>query len=137
MMDSETYLIFGILWTHFIADFVMQSHWMATNKSKSNIALFYHVSVYTLTWFFFGIVIVLFSSNSMAELDFNFRIFLELIWFFPMTFAAHYATDWITSRWTAYLWEKKDVHNFFVVIGFDQFLHLFTIYLTLRFLTNG
>lgn len=37
-----------IMTIHFIADFILQSDWMAKNKSKSNKALLAHVSIYTL-----------------------------------------------------------------------------------------
>ena len=36
-----------LLATHWVADFVLQTHWQASNKSKNNVALSRHVLVYT------------------------------------------------------------------------------------------
>jgi hypothetical protein len=39
--------------------------------------------------------------------------------------ASHFVIDGITSRLSHYFWEvRDDRHNTFVVIGFDQFLHV-------------
>lgn len=66
--------------------------------------------------------------------------------------ALHFATDYMTSRWTSRLWGEafklvcsacgcpnyppldKPIHNFFVVIGVDQYIHQFTLAATMRWL---
>jgi len=53
---------------------------------------------------------------------------------FSITFLTHWFTDLFTSRWTSKLWEKKDVHNFFVVIGLDQLIHATTLLITYNYL---
>ena len=88
-----------VLFAHFIGDFILQSDWMAQNKSKSNKALLIHVAVYSLPLFLFG---------------WQFAILNAVI---------HGAIDYMTSRIASQLWADKQVHWFFVVIGFDQFLH--------------
>ena len=106
-MLSVTTVIF-IMTIHFIADFILQSSWMAKNKSKSNKALLAHVSVYTL-------VLAIISP----------------LWAL-VNGILHFIVDYITSRVTSHLWSKGDTHNFFVVIGLDQLLHtvclLYTYY---------
>ena len=48
---------FIIVVIHFIADFIFQAEEWAVNKSKSNLALLKHVSMYTIIWSMFGIFI--------------------------------------------------------------------------------
>ena len=95
-----------IIWMHFLADFILQSNWMAQNKSKANFPLFVHTVVYT------GIFLLLDPIYAIVN------------------GVAHFVTDWITSRWSKYYWGKGNVHNFFVVIGFDQAMHMTTLILT-------
>ena len=118
-------IILLLLLVHWIADFVLQTSWQATNKSKNNMALLAHVGTYTLTWlmFLYGWVII-------HGIDFTPKMFL----FLPITFVAHFCTDYVTSRITSYLYKKEDFHNFFVVIGFDQLLHYLQIFLTFSWL---
>jgi hypothetical protein len=93
------WLVYAVLITHFIADFILQSHWMASNKSKSWVPLLAHIGVYTACMVWVG-------------------------WQFALVNGVmHLVVDFFTSRATAKLWAKKDVHNFFVVIGLDQLIH--------------
>lgn len=124
------YEILWILFTHWIADFVCQTHEMSINKSKSNWWLSYHVVVYSIvtlfSWLFmFGYV------NSYIKYTFTLT---DWIWLFPITFLTHWITDYFTSRWTSKLYVKGDIHNFFVVIGLDQFIHYTTLLLTYKLL---
>lgn len=93
-----------IMLVHFIADFILQSDWMAKNKSKSNKALLIHIAVYTLALMVFGI---------------KFAIINGVI---------HMLIDYFTSRMTSRLWQQQKSHEFFVVIGLDQYLHFLTLW---------
>jgi peptidoglycan biosynthesis protein MviN/MurJ (putative lipid II flippase) len=109
MIDLKTIII--ILIIHFIADFVLQSSWMAQNKSKSNIALLTHVFVYMIPFLIIG------------------------FWYAVLNSVLHFIIDYNTSRLTSKLWSKGEVHYFFVVIGLDQTLHficLFSTYIILN-----
>lgn len=96
---------------HFISDFVLQSSEMALNKSKSNFWLGYHCLVYSVL----------------------FMVFVSPLYGI-VNGVLHFGIDYITSRTTSKLWQKQDYHNFFVVIGFDQMLHMICLVLTYQYL---
>ncbi len=101
----ELKIILALLAIHWIADFIMQSDYFAKNKSSDNTILAMHCLTYIIPFALLGFVIPI-----TAE------------WLL-LNFVAHYITDYNTSRLTKKLWEAKEVHWFFVVIGFDQLLH--------------
>lgn len=96
---------------HFVADFIFQTDWQAKNKSSSLEALARHVFIYSLCFY----------------ICFGFQFFL-------ITFALHFLIDYNTSRISKRLWEAQDSHMFFVVVGFDQLLHLLQLWLTLAYI---
>lgn len=121
----STILVAQLLLVHFISDFLLQSDWMAQNKSKNTDILFIYCTVYGLPFLVF--------------LNLHFVAFLILV---------HYIVDFITSRITAPMFKKwydyqvikikgkltaeqesdaPSLHYFFVVIGFDQWLHFVTL----------
>lgn len=119
-------MIYYLLLTHFIGDFLLQSNWMALNKSKSWNALLSHTGLYALCFLPLGLRFAL------------------------ATFVLHTLTDAVTSRITSKLWFmerslmgtnlwffKRDNsrHWFFVVIGLDQLIHGITLLWTLKLLS--
>lgn len=116
-----------MLTAHFVGDFLLQSDWMATNKSKRLDALAFHAGCYSVCFLPWG------------------------PWFAIATFGLHFAQDAITSRITSRLWFIRTTpavkgwrelseevateqtaywidwlptrHRFFVAIGADQLLH--------------
>jgi membrane-bound metal-dependent hydrolase YbcI (DUF457 family) len=112
--------LFIILISHFLCDFILQSDWMAINKSKSAAALMTHCLVYSAAMFFLT-ASVLFNS-----------IVVTLIWV-SVNFGLHIITDFVTSRINACLWQKEERHWFFVCVGFDQLLHYTALILTYYF----
>lgn len=124
------WMVTGLLVTHFIADFLLQTDWMALNKSKNRSALLCHTLVYSCCFLWCG------------------------PWFAMMTFLLHTLTDAVTSRWTSKLWfmelvwddrtgysrthwvlkEPNPRHWFFVVIGLDQLIHGVSLLWTLKLL---
>jgi len=99
-------VILAIVWMHFIADFILQSDYVAKNKSKSNLVLLQHVLIYGILFYFFGAVYALINT------------------------ILHFITDWFSSRATSKLWAEGKVHWFFVVIGLDQAIHLTCLFVT-------
>lgn len=114
----SAYLVLGIILIHWFADFVLQTHWQATNKSKNNQALTFHVLTYSFVWFGVSGFYYIATGNPWMLL------------FAPITFCFHWVTDYYTSRLNSCLYEKGDIHNFFVSVGFDQVLHYTQLFLT-------
>jgi hypothetical protein len=124
-----------LLAVHWLADFVAQTNWQASNKSKDNLALGAHVAVYTLV-LSFG-VDFLFVGASWAK------------WtqFLVLNAILHFWTDWVTSRINSRLfvvqfettiipWVMKrdfNLHNFFMSVGFDQLIHQVTLAVTMLY----
>jgi len=91
--------ILTIICLHFIGDFFLQSEWMSINKSKRVGVLLSHCLVYSLPFIFYG-------------------------WKFAVVAGAtHFPIDFVSSKITSKLYEKKEIHWFFVVIGLDQSIH--------------
>lgn len=101
-----------LLTLHFVADFVLQSDWMAKGKSSQMLPLLTHTLLYSLVFLpFYG-------------------------WAFAgITFLLHTVQDYFTSRLTTKLWLAGERHWFFTAIGVDQLLHyagfVFTLWLLL------
>lgn len=115
--------VLAILFIHFVADFIMQSDWMAQNKSKNWTALSMHVAVYMIG--LFGGVGALLAIPEPDE-----ATLLQALAFVGVNGVLHFITDAITSRINSRLWAAKEVHWFFVSVGFDQFIHYTCLFLT-------
>ena len=99
-----------IVWFHFLSDFILQSDKMAINKSSSNKWLSIHVAVYSIPFVYFGLK------------------------YAAINYVLHWITDYFSSRATTVLWKKGERHWFFVVIGFDQAIHMTCLFLTYWYL---
>lgn len=122
---SPTLIIFTILYiltTHFVADFVKQTYEMASYKSTSIKWLTLHILAYYKWFIFSGIMYYAFAWI----LAFNFSVW-PLIWYCTLNAGLHWITDYFTSKATSTLWKQKRVHDFFVMIGFDQLIHMFCL----------
>jgi hypothetical protein len=130
----------ALLFVHWIADFVLQTHWQAANKSKNLEALARHVVVYTAV-----------LSGTVPIIFYNYD-FTQWFFFVGVNFVLHFVTDFFTSKVTSKLFlaqfEQVDVginrladwrlamkknfnpHEFFVVIGCDQLIHQMTLAIT-------
>ena len=105
-----------LLLAHWIGDFVLQSQWQATNKSKRLDALALHVATYSAV-LLMAAVILLGPWRGAG---------------FTLANAAfHFATDFVTSRVSARFWRQQAWDKFFVTLGFDQFVHQATLAATL------
>ncbi len=99
--------LLAIILVHWVADFVLQTDKMAKGKSSELKWLAYHVGVYSLALLvFFGPMFAVING------------------------ALHLVTDAITSRITKRFWAEGRVHDFFVVVGLDQALHMTALVVT-------
>jgi len=121
-------VLFWLLVTHWVADFVFQTDWMARNKSSSNLPLFVHVCVYSLILIPFAVSYI--PSYAVA-------------WFIVFNMCLHFVIDYHTSRLTSKLgaagkYGSKTVPNFgmFSIIGLDQMLHYISLVGTYYFFVN-
>lgn len=133
---------------HWISDFVLQTSWMATSKSKNWFALLAHVATYTASMFVIQLILVVLfaiglSLFTLSDADINrapvyiLGLNPNLLWLWVLINGAmHFLTDAITSRLTSKLWSKQDFHNFFVIIGLDQLIHYSCLFGTLVWLTQ-
>lgn len=99
-------ILLALIWTHWFADFILQSDRIAINKSSSNQILAWHVFLYGACFVWVGFEFA--AANA----------------------ALHFITDWCTSRVTKKLWLADQRHWFFVVIGVDQAIHMTCLFAT-------
>lgn len=126
-MDKLTLALFAaILVIHWVADFVMQTDEESKKKSTSWFFLLKHTFTYSIVWMLPACVIF----GLMNRTETTAWYVSHTLFFVMITFMSHTVTDYFTSRLNSRLWEKGDVHNFFVSIGFDQILHYIQILLT-------
>lgn len=122
-MTWTVFVILYVLLIHWTADFVCQTDWMAKNKSSNNFALLSHVMTYSAIMFIFTVVVI----NSIYY----------YLTFIVINAILHFITDYYTSRLNSKFWAKGDTHNFFVSVGFDQFIHQTTLILTTVYILLG
>lgn len=106
MTTTMLHIILGIVWTHFLADFVLQTRQMAESKSFSNKWLGLHALIYTCPFIWVGIPYAIING------------------------ILHFIIDWATSRLTSQFWLERKTTLFFIVIGFDQAVHISCLFIT-------
>ena len=114
-----TMCIFIVLFTHWVGDFVLQTDEQAKKKSSDNKFLTAHVLRYTT-----ALLIGFSLMNLVLVLNLGVSVTLSLILLLVfLNSIIHWITDYITSRKSSALWAEGKVHDFFVMIGIDQFIH--------------
>lgn len=114
---SYTFIYFLLI--HWLADFVFQTDWMAKNKATSQHALAAHVLAYFTVLTISTLILAIFAQKDLPS---------SVIPFICINVVSHLLIDYVTSRISSTLHKNGDIHNFFVVIGFDQFLHISILY---------
>lgn len=109
-----------ILFLHWLGDFVLQTRSMADNKSSSMLALSMHVLAYT-SMLLGGLLLLMEPTTA-------------LVVYVLLNGSLHFITDFWTSKCTKYLWQQKNVHAFFMMVGFDQLIHSLCLIISAEFL---
>ena len=138
-MQLELVLVLQIVFAHWVSDFVLQSGWMANNKSKNWRALLAHVATYTASMTVLMFIMAILLSDTVIKFNMINGIILAMT---PSAYMAwillngvlHLITDAITSRITYKLWGRSKMHDFFVVVGFDQMIHYTCLFVTLWYM---
>lgn len=107
-------ILLYLLFLHWIGDFVLQTRWMAENKSKRNLALGIHIGVYSLT----------FIIGLLGHDPYKIAIFVAC------NALCHFMIDYFTSRANAKLLTYENKHLFWGMLGLDQYAHSATLLLT-------
>lgn len=105
-------IVIIILFAHWVSDFVMQTDEQAKGKSTSNKWLLDHILSYSTMMLVLCSVIPITTSAK------------GLVVWVAWNSLAHFMVDYVTSRVSSKLYKNGDIHNFFVVVGFDQFAHV-------------
>jgi len=108
MIKVNTANVVMVLVLHFISDFMLQTDDMAKGKSSSNRILTRHIMTY-------GVLFLVYLGPVYALVN----------------CILHWVTDYFSSRATKKLWEQQRVHDFFVVIGLDQLIHMICLVVTI------
>jgi predicted membrane-bound spermidine synthase len=116
------HIILTIAFLHWVADFVLQTSWMSQNKSTSIKALGAHIATY-----FAAITIGLFIVSTFLDVE-------NILQFTVLNALLHFVTDFFSSKGSSYFYKRNQLQRFFIVVGFDQFIHLATFLLTLEIL---
>ena len=96
----ETYLIITIVWLHFISDFVLQTDYIATNKSTNMDCLLTHSALYSLPFLILGPEYALING------------------------LLHFVVDYFSSRLTTRFYINEQRRWFWLTIGCDQAIHM-------------
>ena len=124
------YEILGIILLHWIADFVLQSHEDAVGKYKSIKHLLNHTISYSIVMWL-GIVTI---TSRIANIPLHSKWIDGIFLFWLITLVTHTLIDYFTSKWSHKLFKQKKYHEFFTLLGFDQVLHSFQLFITYRLL---
>ena len=109
----------GILFGHWLGDFVMQSRDIAENKGKSNLVLAKHVLIYSSVFVQYALL-----DKFIFVGKGNHYSLAQWIPFILINAVLHFITDYVTSRMTTKAYQAGDI------IGIDQWIHATCLYMT-------
>lgn len=128
-------VIFSILFGHWLADFVLQKKSKGGRRNKSlmkNILknfkdLLPHCFIYS---FILSIFVGILQFGNV----FGTKGYVNILFFFFITFITHIIIDNVIININSEFLKKNQRYNFTVSIGFDQFIHYVSLFLTIELL---
>jgi len=115
----------AILFIHWVGDYLLQTNEIAAKKSKSIRWLTLHVLLYTI-----ALLIGVFILTYVGVISLT-----NILLFVGVNGALHWITDLITSRIGHRIAHKP--RPYYLLIGFDQFLHAAALLSTLQWLAQA
>lgn len=123
-------LLNTILFSHWISDFVLQKNDRKDKTKNKNIKhILPHTLIYSLILSFSVYILELFK---ILEPKYTFSVFL----FFVITYITHFLTDYCVTKINEKHLKNRRRHKLLVSIGFDQFLHISILFLTIKLIYN-
>lgn len=116
MEPSILLFLLYLFFLHWLGDFFFQNDKTAINKSEDCTFLAEHVIICTLVFVLLAPMLIFMGKDLM-----------NLLPFLAVNFVAHFVIDFYTSKANAVLFQQEKRHEFFVSIGFDQWLHHATL----------
>lgn len=123
-------LIFFVCFSHWIGDFVLQD---TTKKSRKKIKyknlkhIIPHTLLYTsILTILVNVLQIFYVINSIYYLSF--------LYFFLITYLTHFFTDLYVTKYGQILLKRNHRHHYVMLIGFDYFVHIVTLFATINFL---
>lgn len=128
------YILIIVFISHFFGDFVFQSDKISKAKSNYTQVLTIH-AIIVGTSILIGLFLFVFVPMFLFGYPNMLNIFLICLLYSILNGVLHYLIDYYTSKRITKMWLEGKVHDAFVTIGFDQFLHIFfyvTIFAIIR-----
>lgn len=132
MITIPLSVVISLLLLHVVGDFILQSGWMALNKSKHWDPLVLHTSIYSLCfyplgWRFVGITFLLHTLTDAITSRITARL-----WFIDLSERVKGTVKWPTFEFARVYPRKR--YWFFLTVGIDQFIHAITLFCTYKLL---
>lgn len=134
----EYYVSFAtaMLFVHWVADFVCQSDKMAKGKSSSIGELSKHLISYASV-FTVGTFLTALALDGKGHSEWFFKEgFSPFCIFVLINVVSHFFIDYITSRASKLEFERGNTGAAFKIIGFDQFLHIAIMTVSLYYMVT-
>lgn len=130
-------IIFTVLLGHWFGDFVLQKKSKGGRRNKSiwkNIVknfkeLFPHTIIYSIILTIFIAILQFVGCFGNQQCD-----YINILFFFLTTFVCHVIIDNVVININSEFLKKNQRYNFFVSIGFDQFIHYLSLFGTIQLL---
>lgn len=127
---------------HLFGDYIIQSNWMANNKTKSHFAAFAHAATYALPFLLLqpslSALFVIVSTHFFID---RYRLARYLVWAKNYLWArcesaeTHETLEWENCRATGYPSQTPDWLAVWLLIIADNSLHLAINFLALKYLS--